>query len=191
MLQRNRLITGMLLLLTTLLGSGLVSGLESSFERVAQPIKRQHARLNSGILSDKAENEKAVQQFEVLRNSLLMFWMCGGVFPGSLVGVLIRQLAGRQALVNFLVSICTAIPVTPYCLRRWTAGSPEECFLGGFLVAVSSWAAWEIVIILFARVKAAAQARGWIGVKQEILGGAAVVATMTPAPPLKTEEKIS
>lgn len=171
-----RQFTGVLVMLLTLTMCQVVTSLEASARMVAAPVVRQQAKIiaqSNGKLQaeENKANEQAVKDVQVLRDSFLMLWVCGGIFPGAVVGAILRHKATRtQVTADMLVSICTALPLTPYLLKKYSNVSPEECFVGGFIVSVMSWAAWQIILIIVARVTLAADKRGVAGVKDEIMG---------------------
>ena len=178
-----RQFAGIMVLLLTLAMCQVVTSLEATARMTAAPVMRTQAKIvamqvnpngngNSKIHAEERKaNEQAVKDVQVLRDSFLMLWVCSGIFPGAVVGAILRHKATRtQVTADMLVSICTALPLTPYLLKRYSSVSPEECFVGGFIVSVMSWAVWQIVLIIVARVTLAADKRGVAGVKDEIMG---------------------
>ena len=178
-----RQFAGIMVLLLTLAMCQVVTSLEATARMTAAPVMRTQAKIvamqvnpngngNSKIHAEERKaNEQAVKDVQVLRDSFLMLWICGGIFPGAVVGAILRHKATRtQVTADMMVSICTALPLTPYLLKRYSSVSPEECFVGGFIVSVMSWAVWQIVLIIVARVTLAADKRGVAGVKDEIMG---------------------
>lgn len=171
----DRLIIGIAVIFVTLLGSTTVTSLETIFLKVVKPAPVALVQDNGKVAesSKKREEEKIANEnarVEVLRNSFLMLWLIGGVIPGSAVGVVLKQVTGYKALTHATVSVCTSVPVTPYLLKRYTECAPEECFIGGFIVAVSAWFAWEVLMLCYARIKKAATERGIGGVVDEVRG---------------------
>lgn len=174
----DRLIIGILICFTTLLGSSVVTALETAFLKVVHPSPVAMVQENGNAakeVSKKLEDvkgaiEAVAKQNEILRNSFLMLWLIGGVIPGSAVGVVLKQATGYKAVTHATVSVCTSIPVTPYLLKRYTDCTPEECFIGGFIVAVSAWFAWEVLMLCYGRIKKAATERGIGGVVDEVRG---------------------
>jgi len=174
----DRLIIGIAVIFVTMLGSTTVTSLETMFLRAVKTTPVVAAQDNgktavAQAASNKREDEKIANEHarvEVLRNSFLMLWLIGGVIPGSAVGVVLKQVTGYKALTHATVSVCTSVPVTPYLLKRYTECAPEECFIGGFIVAVSAWFAWEVLMLCYARIKKAATERGIGGVVEEVRG---------------------
>lgn len=140
--------------LVTLVGAGAVTQIE--------------AKASTYAMYAQAENTK---QVEILRDHISLLWVAGGAVLGAYVGMAIRKVDGRSEMAKyFAVSLCTSLAAAPYLLKRYSHGAPEECFFGGFLMAVGAWLAWEVVMIIGGRVKDAAQRNGWLGVKREIMG---------------------
>ena len=176
-----RQFAGIMVLLLTLTMCKAVTSLEATARMTAAPVIRTQAKIakmaqpngngKAAVAAEEKANEQAVKDVQVLRDSFLMLWVCSGIFPGAVVGAILRHKATRtQVTADMLVSICTALPLTPYLLKRYSNVSPEECFVGGFIVSVMSWAVWQIVLIIVARVTLAADKRGVAGVKDEIMG---------------------
>ena len=176
-----RQFAGIMVLLLTLTMCKAVTSLEATARMTAAPVIRTQAKIakmaqpngngKAAAAAEQKANEQAVKDVQVLRDSFLMLWVCSGIFPGAVVGAILRHKATRtQVTADMLVSICTALPLTPYLLKRYSSVSPEECFVGGFIVSVMSWAVWQIVLIIVARVTLAADKRGVAGVKDEIMG---------------------
>ena len=176
-----RQFAGIMVLLLTLTMCKAVTSLEATARMTAAPVIRTQAKIakmaqpngngKAAVAAEEKANEQAVKDVQVLRDSFLMLWVCSGIFPGAVVGAILRHKATRtQVTADMLVSICTALPLTPYLLKRYSSVSPEECFVGGFIVSVMSWAVWQIVLIIVARVTLAADKRGVAGVKDEIMG---------------------
>jgi len=177
-----RQFAGIMVLLLTLTMCKAVTSLEATARMTAAPVIRTQAKIAkmaqpngngkaAAVAAEEKANEQAVKDVQVLRDSFLMLWVCSGIFPGAVVGAILRHKATRtQVTADMLVSICTALPLTPYLLKRYSSVSPEECFVGGFIVSVMSWAVWQIVLIIVARVTLAADKRGVAGVKDEIMG---------------------
>lgn len=164
-------------MVTTLIMCQLVTTLEAHYKPTfatvtkADAFIKEYATQAPSIPTKTVEKvEQAAKDVDVLRNSFLMLWVCGGIFPGAVVGAILRKATKAQIALDMAVSVCTALPVTPYILRRYTDCTPEECFLGGFLLSVGAWALWQIILILVARIISAADKRGIAGVKDEILG---------------------
>ena len=175
-----RQFAGIMVLLLTLTMCKAVTSLEATARMTAAPVIRTQAKIakmaqpngngKAAAAAEQKANEQAVKDVQVLRDSFLMLWVCGGIFPGAVVGAILRKATRTQVTADMLVSICTALPLTPYLLKRYSNVSPEECFVGGFIVSVMSWAAWQIILIIVARVTLAADKRGVAGVKDEIMG---------------------
>lgn len=177
-----RQFAGIMVLLLTLAMCQVVTSLEATARMTAAPVMRTQAKIvamqvnpngngNSKIHAEERKaNEQAVKDVQVLRDSFLMLWICGGIFPGAVVGAILHKATRTQVTADMLVSICTALPLTPYLLKRYSNVSPEECFVGGFIVSVMSWTAWQLVLIIVARVTLAADKRGVAGVKDELMG---------------------
>ena len=175
-----RQFAGIMVLLLTLTMCKAVTSLEATARMTAAPVIRTQAKIakmaqpngngKAAAAAEQKANEQAVKDVQVLRDSFLMLWVCSGIFPGAVVGAILRKATRTQVTADMLVSICTALPLTPYLLKRYSNVSPEECFVGGFIVSVMSWAAWQIILIIVARVTLAADKRGVAGVKDEIMG---------------------
>jgi len=178
MMNMDRLIIGIAVIFVTMLGSTTVTSLETMFLKAVKPspvevVQDSGKTVAAQEASKKREEEKIANEHarvEVLRNSFLMLWLIGGVIPGSAVGVVLKQVTGYKAITHATVSVCTSVPVTPYLLKRYTDCAPEECFIGGFIVAVSAWFAWEVLMLCYARIKKAATKRGIGGVVDEVRG---------------------
>lgn len=146
-------------------------------------------------LEDLITKEK--ENVGIIRDRFSMFLIAGGAFGGAVVCLLLRLAMGndpsdpvkkmtRAAMASyFTVSLLSSIFLCPYALKRWLNSEPEECFAWSFLGAVFAWVMWGIGHAIGKRVLKAAEARGWLGVKDEILGGHATVSTMQ-APGLPT-----
>lgn len=172
----GRSILSAAVLVTTLIMCQLVATLEAHYKPTFAAINKADAFIKASQSPDIPRKtvekvEQASKDVDVLRNSFLMLWVCGGIFPGAVVGVILRKATKAQIALDMGVSVCTALPVTPYLLRRYTDCTPEECFLGGFILSVGAWALWQIILVLVARIISAADKRGIAGVKDEILGG--------------------
>ena len=176
-----RQFAGIMVLLLTLTMCKAVTSLEATARMTAAPVIRTQAKIAkmaqpngngkaAAVAAEEKANEQAVKDVQVLRDSFLMLWVCSGIFPGAVVGAILRKATRTQVTADMLVSICTALPLTPYLLKRYSNVSPEECFVGGFIVSVMSWAAWQIILIIVARITLAADKRGVAGVKDEIMG---------------------
>lgn len=161
----------LLMTLVTLVGAGVVSELETSVIK------------------------EGPQQVEILRNHLSLAWVAGGAVLGGYVAVAIRHYLTEQStrvktmtwpgMVHYLaVSICSSLAFTPYALRRWYDGHPEECFFGGFVVALGSWIFYEVALIIVGRLKEAARKRGWLGIKDELLAGKQAIVDQMVNPPV-------
>ncbi|MFO0812393.1 MAG: hypothetical protein U0796_04190 [Gemmatales bacterium] len=155
MMQQQFLVTFVVVLLS-LVSAGVTSQLEeqSRLLIIAQAILNQ-------------------ERPTILRDHLNFLWVAGGAILGGYVAVALRQVTGLFHIVRcFAVAVATALAVTPYLLVTYfgPAIAPESCFLLGFLIAVGAWLAWEVVSILALRLKKAARERGWLGVKEEVMG---------------------
>ncbi len=164
-------------MVVTLTMCQLVTSMESSARMTAAPIIRTQVKIAAQPLpngkvqaEEKKANEQAVNDVQVLRDRFLMLWVCSGIFPRAVVGAILRKATRAQVTADMLVSVCTALPLTPYLLKRYSNVTPEECFVGGFIVSVMSWAAWQIILIIVARVTLAADKRGVGGVFDEVRG---------------------
>ena len=155
MMQQHFLVTFVVVLLS-LVGASVTSHLEeqSRLLIIAQAILNQ-------------------ERPTILRDHLNFLWVAGGAILGGYVAVALRQVTGLFHIVRcFAVAVATALAVTPYLLVTYFGPAivPESCFLLGFLIAVGAWLAWEVVSILAMRLKKAARERGWMGVKEEVIG---------------------
>lgn len=155
MMQQQFLVTFVVVLLS-LVSAGVTSQLEeqSRLLIIAQAILNQ-------------------ERPTILRDHLNFLWVAGGAILGGYVAVALRQVTGLFHIVRCIaVAVATALAVTPYLLVTYfgPAIAPESCFPLGFLIAVGAWLAWEVVSILALRLKKAARERGWMGVKEEVMG---------------------
>lgn len=198
-------LSGPLVLIVTLAMCQVITTLEASLVSKARPILITQANIAKygsphtlQGASDKVANEQAVKDVQVLRDTFLMLWVCGGILPGAVVSLALRKYARKfmparwvlEVPVSFdvSVSICTAIPLVPLLLKRYTNCAPEEAFALGFAVSVAAWASWIIVLILVARFTVAANERGIGGLKDEMLGKGGQP-TILPFPESKNGEK--
>lgn len=176
MMIAHKSLSSLIVVLVTILGAGVVTKIEATAEQTllahAQGVDPEH------------------QNVEILKDQIRFLWVGGGAILGSCVGLWIRAVAGLLAMSRtFGVSLFTSLACTPYVLRRWSNGFPEECFILAFLAAVGAWLAWEVALIIAIRVKEAAKKRGWIGVKEEVFGAgqAATVTTGQTTSPIPQE----
>lgn len=165
----------------------------SKIEYAAEMVAR-HSKVNgpksgtyaSSMVADDAAKEKLQDAKDILRDSFLLAWMIGGCIPGSCVGVWIRSLTKMAEIgKTFGVSLFTSFCASPYLITRYFDNAPSTCLVIGFFVAVSSWLAWEVALVIAERIKKAAIKNGWIGVAGEISGHSQDV-TGVPVKPAET-----
>lgn len=171
--------SGIIVMFATFIMCQVVTSLEASVLVKTSPIIMAHAMMHMQAppthptkqqSDDRAKNEMAFKDVQVLRDSFLMLWVCGGILPGSVVGAILRKVNREKLWLDMSLSACTALPLTPFLLRQYTDCSPEVCFLGGFIVSVCAWSAWTIALILVSRLTKAADSGGIGGMKDELLG---------------------
>lgn len=159
------------LVLFSAMMANVITKLEASFNVVAS-----HATMvvHSPYMmaADTKEEAKVEKNVDILRDTFLLSWIIGGCIPGACVGIWIRALTKMVEIAKtFGVSLFTSFCASPYLIKNYLAANPETCLLVGFLVAVCAWVLWEVALIIANRLKDAARKRGWLGVKQELLGG--------------------
>lgn len=177
-----------IVVLSTLMAN-VISKLETSFDVIAHyavmVTSANTAPHTHGVASALVSNGEAnvKNEVNVLRDSFLLSWLVGGMIPGSCVGIWIRALTKIADIgKTFGVSLFTSFCVSPWLIKNYLLPSPETCLLIGFLVAVGSWIAWEVVLDIAVRIKAAAIKGGWVAVKNEVLGGPVVAAQEQSTP---------
>lgn len=153
--------------------ANVITRLEASFNTVASHATMAiHPHTYATTLADKTEDARLQKDVDILRDSFLLSWIVGGCIPGACVGIWIRALTKVFEIAKtFGVSLFTSFCTAPWIIKNYFSASPETCLLIGFLVAVGAWLAWEVALAIAVRIKSAAIKGGWIGVKQELLGG--------------------
>lgn len=162
-------------------------------------VKMHHSHVHQTTAEDARDDAK----IGIIRDRFSMFLICGGAFGGAIVCLLLRLAMGNDPndpvkkmtkpamAAYFTVSLLSSIFLCPYVLKRWLNSEPEECFAWSFLGAVFAWIVWGIGHAIGKRLLKAAESRGWIGVKEEILGGTTTMSTMQGSrpPEVKPMEK--
>ncbi len=177
----------------------LMTGLGSEMEASAIKAVRQHTYAANPsprgagyeMMAEPAKADKTEEKIEIIRDRFLMFLIGGGAFGGAVVCVVIRRAWAdndkdktRMMMgAYFSVSILTSVFVSPLAIKKFLPPGPEECFAGAFALAFFAWLIYELLAIIGVRLKKAAEARGWLGVKDEILGGNIATVTATPSTP--------
>jgi len=176
--------------LFSLLMTGLGSDMEWRAIKSVKSASYYHA--GPGMYGAVAGPEEVEAKLEIIRDRFLMFLVFGGSFAGAVVCVVLRRVWAKQSgestremmAAYFVVSLLSAIFCAPACLKYYfKTDSPEMAFLCSFLGAGCVWVAWEILFAIGGRLKKAATDRGWLGVKEEILGGNTQDVTSVPAKP--------
>lgn len=174
----------------------LMTGFGSELEKraIRQVIASNHPKVGATRYEMAAAEDKQEKKIDIIRDNFKMFLIFGGAFGGAVVCVLLRRVwassitkvTSSKMASYFTVSLLSSIFCVPWMLKHYLSSEPEECFMASFLFAAASWVGWEIAAAYGSRLKKAAENRGWLGVKDEILGNSrgvtAVPSTPVPAP---------
>jgi drug/metabolite transporter (DMT)-like permease len=189
--MRHTKIVAVCLALFTVLITGFGSELEK--RAIRQVIASNHPKVGATRYEMAAAEDKQEKKIDIIRDNFKMFLIFGGAFGGAVVCVLLRrawavnitEVTSSMMAAYFTVSLLSAIFCVPWLLKHYLTSEPEECFMASFVFAAASWVGWEIAAACGSRLKKAAENRGWLGVKDEILGNSRDV-TSVPSKPVPT-----
>jgi len=173
----------------------VLAGLGADLEDRAVAKIKAHSRTYYGHAPENEDEKK----LEVVRDRFLFFLVGGGSFGGAVVCVMLRlawakkikqsdgtesyELSRQKIASFFVVSMLTALFCSGWMVKKYMGQDGDAMFMGSFLIATAAWVLWEIAAILGEQIKKAAEARGWLGVKEALTG--TMIATPTASPPEK------